>query len=102
MRNRRDHTIPRRKTFQRAYLLGSSFRACAARASGFIEAPGGGSRDRKEGGGSYSAFQPANGTRWGFARIVSSWRESVMTNSSTKSTIITCAPVETEARSQND
>src|SRR5215468_6457248 len=75
MRNRRHHTVPRWKTFQRAHLLGSSFRACAARASGFIEAPGSGSRDRKEGGGSYSAFQPDNGTRWGFARIVSAWRE---------------------------
>src|SRR5215813_4502458 len=88
MRNRRGHTVPRRKTFQRAHLLGSSFRACAARASGFIEAPGSGSRDRKEGGGSYSAVQPDNGTRWEFAPIVSAWRESVMTNSATHSAII--------------
>ena len=43
MRHRRRHNLPRRKTLQRAHLLGSSFRACAARAFGFIEASSGGS-----------------------------------------------------------
>jgi hypothetical protein len=44
--------LPRRKTSERAHLLGPSFCACAARAFGFIEASGGRSRDREEGSGS--------------------------------------------------
>ena len=42
VRDRRHHAVPRRKAFQRAYLLGPSVRAGATRTFGFIEASGGG------------------------------------------------------------